>query len=79
MTISDLSELSLRSVPAGKALFQHSLVVFFHDMSALSAGDFLVYAKYWLLIWMCIAKACHQKGALVSSENFGAILGYCTS
>ena len=47
-----------------KHFFRHSMIVFFHDMSALSARDFLVYARYWLLIWACIFKVVIKRGPI---------------
>ncbi len=55
----------IKSVPGQvRHFFQHSMIVFFHDMRALSARDFLVYAKYWLLIWACIARVVIKRGPI---------------
>jgi len=43
---------------------QHSVRVFIQDMTALSAKDFLVYAKYWLLICACIVKVIIKRGPI---------------
>ncbi|HHO77384.1 MAG TPA: 2-hydroxyacyl-CoA dehydratase [Deltaproteobacteria bacterium] len=45
---------------AGYALRSTREIV--HDMTSLSNKDFLVYAKYWLLIWACIAKLVVKRG-----------------
>ncbi len=38
------------------------------DMLAMSPGDFLVYARYWLLIWLCIFRMALKRGPGIVRE-----------
>ncbi len=52
----------LQALPGLLRSFGQSIREIACDMGNLSAKDFLVYAKYWVLIWLCIAKLVARRG-----------------
>jgi len=62
--INSAKPLMLGLPGRARHFFRDSMVVYYHDMAALSARDFLVYARYWLLIWACIIKVVIKRGPI---------------
>ena len=54
----------IRGLPSQARFFREHSLEIIRDMRSLSAKDFRVYAKYWLLIWMCIFKVVVKRGPI---------------
>lgn len=52
----------LQTFPGLISSFGHSTREIVRDLLTLSAKDFLIYARYWVLIWLCIAKLVLKRG-----------------
>jgi benzoyl-CoA reductase/2-hydroxyglutaryl-CoA dehydratase subunit BcrC/BadD/HgdB len=59
---------TLRALPGLFSYFVQSIREIVQDTLALSPKDFLVYTRYWLLIWLCIAKLIVRRGPMIVRE-----------